>query len=227
MILMNELTKKVLELQETEKGSFEWDVLFGEIYTRVQPSMQIMVNSYAYSLRGDIAEGESVAMGHLVSTVETFSYVGYEFLTYYKKTLRNRLVDLVRHINTNKNKHNTCYEISLSVSIQDNEGSDFAADERMVDDSLITVDTYLLDSENITLAEVLESFRKDMPEHAALLEIIMMYSSANGYKKKDLGAAVAAFYGESDYSNKLQARVSRTIKSFKKYADNNGYVFNF
>lgn len=224
---MNELTKKVLELQETEKGSFEWEILFGEIYAGVQSSISIVVNSYAYSLRGDVAEGESVAMDHLLSSIETFTYVGYEFLTYYKKTLRNKLVDLVRHISTNKNRHNTCYEISLSVSIQDSEGSDFSADERMVDTSLVTTDTYGLDSENISLAEILEDFRQDKPESAELLEIIMMYSAANGFKKKDLGQAVARFYGEAEYNNKLQARVSRTIKNFKKYADNSGYVFNF
>lgn len=218
---MNSLTQNVLNLQNLEKGTYKYDLVFSEIFFGVQPAMNAIVNSFATSLRGDVQAGESLAMEHIVTCCDKFQYKGYEFLTFYKKTLHNKMVDLVRSITADKMKHNTSYAISLSVGGQDG----LTEEDRFHDEALQVTDIY---REGLTLSieTILDEYAAVKPVEADLVNLQITYS-AEGYKQQDLSKAIAEYFGEETYSNKLQARFSRAIKNFKKYADEKGYIFNF
>ncbi|MCS0827446.1 hypothetical protein NX029_26380 [Cytobacillus firmus] len=218
---MNSLTQNVLNLQNLEKGTYKYDLVFSEIFFGVQPAMNAIVNSFATSLRGDVQAGESLAMEHIVTCCDKFQYKGYEFLTFYKKTLHNKMVDLVRSITADKMKHNTSYDISLSVGGQDG----LTEEDRFQDAALQVQDTYNEESV-LSIGTLLDEYAKVKPVEADLVGLQMTFS-AEGYKKQDLSNAIAAYFGEEEYSNKLQARFSRAIKNFKKFASDKGYSFNF
>ncbi|MFD9628608.1 hypothetical protein [Peribacillus muralis] len=223
---MNQLTNSVLKLQDMKKGTEAWDTLFSEVFLGVQSAAETIVNSYAYSLKGDVDSGFSLAMEHIEVCTEKFNYQGFEFLTFYKKTLNNKLIDLVRATNAEKVRHMTSYEVSLSATVTE-EGGSFGVEDRFTDSALQTNDSYDLDADTLSISSLLEEYAAAKPKEAELVHISMMYSSSNGYKKQDLGQAIADFFGEEEYTNTLQQRMSRATKRFKKFASEQGYVFNF
>jgi hypothetical protein len=223
VIRMNQLTAKVLELQKLEVGSVERDLLFADIYESVKFTMEGIVNGYSFSLKGDVHEGLSEALNHLVNCCESFKYEGFEFLTFYKKTLKNKMIDLVRKLNAEKVRHNTSYDFSLSVDVQDGEGSTYSIEDRFQDESLQVNDSYNIEKEEVTLSSILDKFAEVKPFEAGVIEIMLKYS-AEGYQKKDLTSALATYYGLDTYNSTVQKRVSRVRETFKKFAIDNGFA---
>lgn len=216
---MNQLTTLVLEMQGTTNKEKK-DILFTDVYTCLQSTMEGIVNGYTYSLKGDAHAGYSIALEHLLKCVEVFNFEGYEFATFYKKTLRNKLVDLVRKTNADKVKHNTSYDVSLSMDAKDSDGYSFSVEDRFNDSALQVNDEY--DTEDTTtLAWLLDQFHAVKPAEAEVLEILIQYS-AEGYQKKDLTDALARHYGSEKYTGTIQKRVSRIRESFKKFAGEYG-----
>jgi DNA-directed RNA polymerase specialized sigma24 family protein len=222
-LLMNTLTNLVIKLQETEKGSVAWDSLFTEVYLEVQPSIESIVNGYSYSLRGDVHAGESEAINHLMISIDKFQYTGFEFLTFYKKTLRNKLIDLIRQMNKKSMKHNTSYDVSLSATVE--EDASLLSADKMQDEALQTTDNYFSDSEE-SLTAILDEFTNEKPVEAGVIDTLITYS-AEGYLKKDLTSALANYYEVEKYNGTVQKRVSRAREAFKKFCEEKGFCFNF
>lgn len=218
---MDKLTKMVLELQKVEKGSYEWDVMYTNVYECLHTTINGMVNSFEYTLRGDLHEGHSTAMMQLVKCVETFKYEGHEFRTYYKKSLRNKLVDLTRTLGTKKMKHNTSYSVSLSAGVMDENGFSYPILDRLHDENLYTNNKYEAE-EGTTLSDLLDGFAVMDKEKADILEILITYS-AEGYQKRDVTDALARYFGSNEYTGLIQKRVSRAREAFRKYATEQGY----
>lgn len=218
---MNELTKTVLELQKVKKGDYEWDCMYTYVYESLLPTTNRMVESFSQVLRGDIHEAHSAAMQQLMKCVESYKYEGYEFHTFYRKSLKNKLVDLSRKLTTKKMQHNTCYAVSLSMDVTDDKGSTYSILERLHDEALHTRDSYST-GEVGSLSQLLEDFSLVDKEKAEVLEILITYS-AEGYSKRDMTNALAAYYGSDGYTGTIQRRVSRAREAFKKFALDNGY----
>lgn len=218
---MDKLTGMVLELQKMEKGSYEWDVMYTGVYECLQTTINGMVSSFEYTLRGDLHEGHSTALSQLVKCVETFKYEGHEFRTFYKKSLKNKLVDLTRTLGTKKMKPNTSYSVSLSAGVTDENGFSFPILDRLHNENLRVYNEYEVE-EGITLSDLLDAFAKIDEEKANILEILITYS-AEGYQKRDVTDALARYFGSNEYTGLIQKRVSRAREAFRKYAKEQGY----
>lgn len=218
---MNELTKTVIELQKVEKGSHEWDTMYTYVYECLQGTINQMVSNFELALRGDIQEGHSIAMLQLIKCINTFKYEGYEFRTFYRKSLRNKLVDLTRTLMAKKMRHNTSYSVSLSTDVTDESGFSYPIMDRLQDISLRTYNRYNIE-EAPSLSQLLDAFSEVDREKADILEILIKYS-AEGNSKRDVTTALANYYGSNEYTGLIQRRVSRAREAFKKFACENGY----
>lgn len=219
---MNQLTAKVLEMQGTT-DIYKKDFLFTDVYTGLQSTIEGIVNSYTYSLKGDFHTGYSMAMEVLEKCVKVFKYEGNEFSTMYKRSLRNAMVDLIRKVNTEKMKPNTSYEISLSSEAKDDDGSQYSIGDRLNAEGLQVKDTYDIE-EHTSVTWLLDKFHSVRPAEAEVIEILVQYS-AEGYQKKDLTDALAKHYGSEGYTGTIQKRVSRCRDAFKKFAGEYGMDF--
>ena len=217
---MDNLTKTVLELQKVEKGSYEWDRLYTDVYMSLHNSIDIIVRGFELALRGDLQEGHSVAMQQLMKCVEVFQYNGHEFATFYKKTLRNKLIELSKHFVTRKMKHNTSYEVALDAEVTNDDGTTFPILERIVAKQLEVNESD--NSGTITLSQLLDEFAEVNKQQADILEILIQYS-ADGYKRKDASAAITKYLGAEEYTGYVQKRVSRARKAFQDFAIKRGY----
>jgi RNA polymerase sigma factor (sigma-70 family) len=222
---MEKLTQLVIKLQGMGQDNPEREVLFTHVYNGLQNVIESTVESFKYSLKGDVHEGYSEALEVLMKAVNTFKYEGYEFKTYYKRLLRNRLIDLVRSLNAEKVRHNTSYNISINAEIEDDEGASFTSEERLYNEALMMHDEYLVEKE-ITFEEVLQRFEKECPEEYAVIDIMIQYS-AEFYSKKDTTSALAKHYGSDKYTGAIQKRVSRIRESLKRFGIKQGYEFHF
>lgn len=217
---MDNLTKTVLELQKVEKGSYEWDRLYTDVYMSLHNSIDIIVRGFELALRGDLQEGHSVAMQQLMKCVEVFQYNGHEFATFYKKTLRNKLIELSKHFVTRKMKHNTSYEVALDADVTNDDGTTFPILERIVAKQLEVNESD--NSGTITLSQLLDEFAEVNKQQADILEILIQYS-ADGYKRKDASLAITKYLGAEEYTGYVQKRVSRARKAFQDFAIKRGY----
>lgn len=215
----------VIELKQVEKDSYTWDCLFTDIYTCLHGELEAIVYYYERQLNGDVHSAYSEATLLLIRCIDNFEYKGFEFLSFYKKALHNKMIDEIRKINADKRKHNTSYEVSLSASLTDNEGNSYSLVDRGIDASLQAIDTYKED-DVIRLTTILDKYRCIKPIDTEVIEIMLKYS-AEGYQKKDLTSALAEFYGSEKYTSTIQKRVSRVRENFKKFAIEYGYAFHF
>jgi len=204
---MNTLTTKVLKMQQIERTSMEWDFLFQEVYAELMDLIKTLSYSYEYHLKGDMAAAESEAGLLLVSTIERFEYQGFEFKSFFKKSLHNRLRDMV---STAKAQKNSIGYGTIGAEI------DFIEAGRMYE-------RVISDSDH-TLDSVYDAYALKNPDHGQVLEIMVKYS-ASFYNKSDLTDALAAHYGEATYNGTIQKRVSRIRESFRKYAAEHGFNF--
>lgn len=221
---MNKLTQNVLTIQGLKNDSYERDLLFTDIYNDVKRTINQVTSQYTYSLRGDAASIESVALEVLLDCVSTFTYEGYEFLTFFKKSLHNRVIDLIRHNSSAKVKHNVDYDLPISASKEDEKG-EYSTIEYLAVEGLVTKDTYELE-ESLTLQTILDRFSMDKPKESGAIELMFKYSG-EGYSKKDLTDALTKYYEGTKYAGAVQRKVSRAREAFKNYAINLGYKLSF
>lgn len=208
---MNKTTQIAINLQGQVSG-YQKENLYTDLYLGLQSVISCTVNRYYKAFNGDIAEGESIALDCIMQAVEKFQYTGSEFATFYSHILENKLRDKVRSLRANKNRHNTSYEVSLSADYEGDEGKLVPLIERLDDNTLRVVDTYNIGAMAATVSDILDTYGKEYPENAEVLEILITHE-----KKSEMTAAVAAYYGQEKYNGTIQKRVSRVREHFTKY----------
>lgn len=199
---MNTTTTNVLKLQQIERTSYEWDMLFQDVYADVMGLIKNLLISYEFNLKGDLAAAESEAGLLLVHAIDRFKYTGFEFKAFFSKALHNKLRDMVRTAKTQKNMlgYGT---IGLEIDFLQAGGKFDEVFKRSLDD-------------------VYEEYARNNPEHGEVLDLMVKYS-APFYSKAELTDALAAYYGEATYTGTIQKRVSRIRESFRKFAAEHGY----
>jgi DNA-directed RNA polymerase specialized sigma24 family protein len=220
---LNNLTQTVLILQTVEKDSYEWDLLFSQVYAGIEKLADRIVETYREALKGDLHHGYSEAHLLLIKSIETFVYRGYEFTTYYRRVLKNRLVDLKRTAAADKNKPHSDYSLDFTRR-HPTLGYTYSVFDK-VPRLLQTVDTYHKDAIH-NLDNLIDEYRIENPKEADVIDIFVTYA-AEGYCKSDLTAALADHYGSAEYTGKIQRRVSRIRQAFKEFLLDRGISLSF
>lgn len=225
---MNTLTNLVMKYQQ-ETDSTKKEYLLADVYDSLKLTIASRVKRYTYSLRGDAAYAQSIALEVLMQTVEDFKYTGQEFVTYYIHVLENKLIDAVRKVTAAKRSHNTCYELSLEgYETCDTESGvvNIAKFDRFSDEALAITDEYDIEG-TPSIATILDKYAEVNTTDADIIELIIKYS-AEGYKKSDMTAAIVEYFGAEKYAGKVQRFVSHAKKRFKEFAEKEyGYEFSF
>jgi hypothetical protein len=214
----------VLALQTVEKDSYEWDLLFSQIYAGIAKTIEITVTSYRQALKGDLHHGFSEAQLLLLKSVKTFVFQGYEFSAYYVRALRNRLIDLKRSAAADKNKPH--FDLSLDyMALNRPNGREYHLHDYLALKPLHCTDSYHND-ELPNLDGLIEEYGTDHPQAVGVIDLLITYA-AEGFSKSELTAALAAYYGSAEYDGKIQRRVSRIRQSFKEFLLDRGLSLSF
>ncbi|PEM08520.1 hypothetical protein [Bacillus wiedmannii] len=221
--MMNELTALVLKWQQ-ETDVLKKDVLFTQVYTRVQDGMERKVEHYRHAINGDMLEGYSRAAECLLTTMEKFEYQGHSFMSAYVVAVDNKMKDLIRFNNSQKAGTGVNVAISLDKELSFGDGEQFEAIEVLKAESHIITDDYETEAE-LTIVEVLKAYAVTKPFEAGVIDLMITYSG-QAYLKSDLTNAFAAYYGVAEYKQ-VQRRVSRVRANFAKFAVDMGYNLPF
>lgn len=200
---MNTTTANVLKMQTIEKTSMEWESLFQEVYADMVDLISTLTQSYEYQLNGDIAAAESEAGLLLMHTIDRFDDQGYEFRSFYSRSLHNKLRDMVRTAKAKKNSH-AYGTVGNEIDFIQHPGM------MMVEKNI-----------NEEIDHLYGQYVRENPGHGHVLDLMLQYS-AEGYSKSDLTAALIAYYGETTYTGTIQKRVSRIRESFRNYLADHG-----
>lgn len=219
---MNELNAKVLELQKVTINSPAGDFLFSDIYMMTMNATNDLVAMFRKSLHGDEANGHSKASDVLIRCIETFEYKGYDFLTYYKKSLHNALIDECRLYKTKKMQPNINTSQIVAMDNHSETPRTGLSNSTTLLSELPTVTDELPSFEELSFEGVLFLYKKEHTFEYRVIETLIEYS-AEHYKKSDLTTALASLYESDKYTSAIQKRVSRIRNHFKEFALDLGY----
>lgn len=217
---MKNVNQLVLDVQTEGKEGMAFVELFQTIMNEtIEPKAQ----SYSRQLKGDIAEAIDAGIDLLTELVDTWNGTG-NFNTLFSVSYNNRLKNLVKYLGRNKRKHNTSYDVSLSETTDVGEGASHIL-EVIDDEQLHTTFDITADEEQALLTDLLEEYEVKKPKTAGLIRIMLSFSDDTKISTKT--QAYCDYFGESEYTQAIQKRVSRARESFYKFLVKNNYNLSF